>query len=213
VTRGAVIKRETSTRGAELVNAAARLFYERGYPETTTREITDACGVTPGALYNHFISKEDLLWVIVREAYREIERRLLAAVERGDGDPVAELRELVLALTEMYTTTFKMKAVVARAERGRLPAERTEQIEEMHESAPRIVAATLQRGIDRGAFDFPEVDGEPADLLVLGRSICGFCIFSGDWFEPREPVSSGQLARLYTKLVLKMAGADPLTAD
>lgn len=210
---GAVTKTEIGPRAAELVDAAALLFFERGYPQTTTREITNACGMTPGAMYNHFVSKEELLWVIVQEAYLEAETRLLEAVERGAGDPVAEMRELVTAFTQMHTTTFKVKAIVARAERRRLSPERAAQIEEIHERVPRIVAGILERGIERGVFEFPAVDGKPADLVVLGRSICGFCIYSGYWFGPQHPIGSDQLAELYAGLVLKMAGASVVITD
>ncbi|HEX3795683.1 MAG TPA: helix-turn-helix domain-containing protein, partial [Acidimicrobiales bacterium] len=36
-----------------LLKAADTLFYSQGAPATTVREITNACGLTPGAMYNH----------------------------------------------------------------------------------------------------------------------------------------------------------------
>lgn len=46
---------------AEIRDAAAALFIDRGYSATSTRAIADSVGVTQAALYYHFRSKEDLL--------------------------------------------------------------------------------------------------------------------------------------------------------
>lgn len=46
---------------AEIRDAAAALFVERGYGATATRAIADYVGVTQAAMYYHFKSKEDLL--------------------------------------------------------------------------------------------------------------------------------------------------------
>jgi AcrR family transcriptional regulator len=44
-----------------ILDAAHRLFRERGYAATSMEQIADAAGVTKGAIYGHFASKEDLL--------------------------------------------------------------------------------------------------------------------------------------------------------
>ena len=44
-----------------LLGEARRLFRERGYAATSLEQIAEAAGVTKGAIYGHFSSKEDLL--------------------------------------------------------------------------------------------------------------------------------------------------------
>jgi AcrR family transcriptional regulator len=44
-----------------LIAEARRLFRERGYAATSLEQIAEAAGVTKGAIYGHFSSKEDLL--------------------------------------------------------------------------------------------------------------------------------------------------------
>ena len=44
-----------------IFEAALDLFSEKGFSATSVREITGRAGVTPGSLYNHFASKNDLL--------------------------------------------------------------------------------------------------------------------------------------------------------
>ncbi len=44
----------------QIANVAAALFFEKGYVQTTTRDIGKACGISPGHLYYYINSKDDL---------------------------------------------------------------------------------------------------------------------------------------------------------
>jgi AcrR family transcriptional regulator len=61
----AVVTERASTRD-RIVDAALRLFSERGTTGVSVREVADAAGVTVPGLYYHFASKADL----IREVYR-----------------------------------------------------------------------------------------------------------------------------------------------
>lgn len=53
-------------RRRQLLGAAHRLFLKKGYRGTTVDAIAHAAGVTKGALYFHFRSKEDILLEMVK---------------------------------------------------------------------------------------------------------------------------------------------------
>ncbi len=48
-------------RRDQLLAIAARLFAERGFKNTTVRDIADAAGILSGSLYHHFDSKESMV--------------------------------------------------------------------------------------------------------------------------------------------------------
>ncbi len=54
-------ERQTAARSDQILDAAARLFAERGFHRTTTRDIAQAADVAEGTLYNYFANKDDLL--------------------------------------------------------------------------------------------------------------------------------------------------------
>jgi TetR/AcrR family transcriptional repressor of nem operon len=52
---------ETAEKHLRILNAALRLFRERGFPDVSISEIMKATGLTHGSFYNHFESKEALI--------------------------------------------------------------------------------------------------------------------------------------------------------
>lgn len=81
-------------RRAELLRAAARLFVDKGFDATTTRDIAEAVGMRSGSPFYHFRSKHDLLRAAMVEGLDAGYERLLAAID-GIVDPGARLRVLV----------------------------------------------------------------------------------------------------------------------
>lgn len=84
-------ERSATTRGA-LIEAARRLFAERGYAAVGTEEIVRDAGVTRGALYHHFSGKKELLAAAYEQIEREIAEQVTSGVSPGAG-PLETLSE------------------------------------------------------------------------------------------------------------------------
>jgi AcrR family transcriptional regulator len=56
------------TTRARILAASERLFAEQGYDRVSMPAIAEASGITAGAIYKHFASKEDLFFEVVRHA-------------------------------------------------------------------------------------------------------------------------------------------------
>jgi TetR/AcrR family fatty acid metabolism transcriptional regulator len=54
-------QRRAAARREQILDAATKVFAEKGFARATTREIADAADVSEGTIYNYFASKEDLL--------------------------------------------------------------------------------------------------------------------------------------------------------
>jgi len=54
-------ERRVAARRIQILDAAARLFAEKGFHRTTTKDIAEAADVSEGTLYNYFENKEDML--------------------------------------------------------------------------------------------------------------------------------------------------------
>jgi len=65
------IVKAAAIRRAELIDVAQGLFLSRGYERTTINDVISATGLSKGAFYHHFRSKEDLLAAIAERFSRE----------------------------------------------------------------------------------------------------------------------------------------------
>src|ERR1700733_3493060 len=72
-------ERSAATQQA-LIEAARRLWGERGYAEVSTPEIAEAAGVTRGAMYHQYADKAALFRAVIEAMDQEILERLEASV-------------------------------------------------------------------------------------------------------------------------------------
>ena len=81
-------KEDSEQTRAAILDAAARMFCEKGYAATTVESIARAAGVTRGAFYWHFRDRSDVLGALHGRSFLPQERFLTAAIESGAEDPL-----------------------------------------------------------------------------------------------------------------------------
>ena len=84
----------TVTRRDELLAIAARLFAERGFKNTTVRDIADAAGILSGSLYHHFDSKEAMVDELL-DSFQQSLWQQYDAIESSDSTPREKLEAVV----------------------------------------------------------------------------------------------------------------------
>lgn len=86
-------------RREEILDAAARLFAERGYSETDTQVLSDELGVGKGTLYRYFPSKRELFLAaadrVMRKLRAHIDERLT-----GIDDPFQRITTAIRAFLQ-----------------------------------------------------------------------------------------------------------------
>ncbi len=190
----------------EAIRAAAfTQFAERGYPVVTVRDIMKACGLTQGALYNHFKSKDELLHDIITSTQAELERICLQAVGEAGDDPRAQLAAFVRVYV-MRHCRLRIEALVANREIGWLDADRVSDIRRSRRAIRDILVAVLTRGIDKGVFDPPETDGRH-DLKAMAMALLDQCTHVSMWYIPGRRLNEEQMATLYAEMALRSVGA------
>jgi AcrR family transcriptional regulator len=83
-----VAQREATTK--RLLEVARRQFTEHGYAQTATEAIVEEAGVTRGALYHHFGSKDGLFKAVVEVVQQDVAKRIEEAVSKTN-DPWQQL--------------------------------------------------------------------------------------------------------------------------
>ena len=131
--------RFTDTR-QRIEQAATQLFVARGITETSVRDITRAVGISEGALYRHFESKDDLVWQTFEQGYTSFARELesLAARETTARQKVAAMIRGFCRAHDANPTHFNFLVFVQHG-----------QLAKLAEDAPTpvtVMRAVLARG-------------------------------------------------------------------
>ncbi|MDE2149719.1 MAG: TetR family transcriptional regulator [Gammaproteobacteria bacterium] len=185
-----------------ILEAALRLFAERGYVGASVREIAEASGVKPATLYAHYPSKEHLLAELCRVGHEEHRRSVRAALLNSGTDPRDQVIAYVRAHVGMHTA-FPMLAVVANGELHALSAELGAATFELRRQSEQVLADIVQRGVDRGVFDVPHV-------WLAVTAIGGMGLRVAYWYTPEYELDAEQVADVYAEYALRILGAAPL---
>lgn len=81
-------------RRQELVNAAVKLFVNKGFHKTTVREIAKEFGMSMGALYDYIRTKEDILFLVCDHIFKSVSDKLEASM-RTEKDTKKKLRNAI----------------------------------------------------------------------------------------------------------------------
>jgi len=145
---------------ARIEAAALRLFVEQGVDATGIRDIAQAVGLSDGALYRHYPSKDELVWQLFREGFEglagELER--LAATERGARLQVEAMVRGFCALYDADSLLFRFLLLVQHGQLQRVKPGMANPVES--------VRAVIARGMKRG--EIAASDPDLATAMVMG---------------------------------------------
>jgi TetR/AcrR family transcriptional regulator, ethionamide resistance regulator len=144
-----------------ILDTVLALLETRLWHEITLEQVMAEAGLTRTAFYRHFPSREALLMALLEDVGVTLED-VPAAWERGEGEPIGELRSAVEALVQTYTRAGRLLAAVAEA------ATHDDQIRELYFGlADRLIAAVA----DRIAADVEAGRSEVDDPLEVARAL------------------------------------------
>lgn len=208
VTASTAVEREGLPPVEAIRTAAFRQFAERGYPVVTVRDIMKACGLTQGALYNHFRSKDELLHDIIASTQAELERQCQQALAEAGDDPRAQLAAFVRTYVIRHCR-LRVEALVANREIGWLDAKRVADIRRSRRAIRDVLVKVLARGIETGVFAPPgPADGEEG-LKIVAMAILDQCTHVSKWYAPGGRLSEEDMAAIYADMTLRSVGAKP----
>jgi len=191
---------ETLRSRDRLLAAATTLFYERGFLATSVKEITQACGFTQGALYNHFPSKDELLHVLVLDIHAELERHTIQARCTAGDDPVDQYAALVAVHVAAHAQ-FRERSRVGNHEYRWLTDARLADILAIRRRLRDQLADVLTAGQKAGVFDL--VGGS---AVTTARAVLDMCGLISEWFRDDGSLTPTEMHRHYIELALRMAG-------
>ena len=154
---------------AQLLDAAERIFGQRGFHDTTLKEVAERAGFSVGSVYSFFENKDDLFRQVFLRRGEEYMPAMRAVLADDGTDPLDQLHELI---------DFEIGYFREHPHFGRLylwhagPTLRAEEpdmepaIAENFDEAMTLQSALFARGQAAGEF-------RPGDPVLLGRLLSG----------------------------------------
>ena len=89
-----------------ILETATRLFMQKGFGQTSTRDIAKEIGITQPALYHHFSDKEVLFLSVMTEFSRKVHQDINRVLRKHQLDPEEQLFEIVKVLKKHHTISI-----------------------------------------------------------------------------------------------------------
>jgi AcrR family transcriptional regulator len=183
------------SRREELLAIAAGLFAERGFKNTTVRDIADTAGILSGSLYHHFDSKESMVDEILSTFQAELFRKY-DEVLGSDLDARAKFEE-VIRLSFDAIHNHHAEVAIYQNDAGYLAGfERFGYLNERNAQLRRLWIGLLEEGVAAGTFR-PDIEPE-----VVYRFIRDTVWVAVRWYRPGGELTAEQVAEQYLRILL-----------
>lgn len=145
-----------------ICDSALRLFVDRGVTETSVRDITGAAGITEGALYRHYESKDELAWLLFSDHYIQLARKLeqLQADEPSFRGKVDALIGHFAYVFDENPTLFAYLLLTQHNQVRKVPATMM--------TPPGVVRRVVAEGMAKMGGGKPAMDPSLVSSMVLG---------------------------------------------
>jgi TetR/AcrR family transcriptional regulator, cholesterol catabolism regulator len=194
-----LVKNETLVweKRRHIVQAAVKLFVEKGFHTSTTREIAQAAGISIGSLYEYVASKEDVLYLVCDSIHQEMEQRLKESLEE-QADAAVALENAVEAFFQVCDRMQDSILLIYR-ETASLHAESQQYVLQNETRITTLFEVIVKQGMDSGVFS--QTSSKETPLIAHTIVMLGHEWALRRWFLHRQ-YSLQTYTRFQTRLIL-----------
>jgi TetR/AcrR family transcriptional regulator, cholesterol catabolism regulator len=187
-------KKSTPKRYAEILDAAAAIFAEKGYHGASTTDIADRLGIQQAGVYYYFKSKDSVLAEVCRlgvQGYLEH----LSAISKSDAPSDVKIR---LAIREHLLPFhhFPDYVKVFHSERRYLTGENQKQVQKLANKYERELRRLFENGVAAGDFR----KNLNCKLVTLG--LLGMCNSVATWYDGKTEKYINDIAEIYADNII-----------
>ena len=184
-----------ASRREELLAIAAELFAQRGFKNTTVRDIADAAGILSGSLYHHFDSKESMVDEIL-SSFQTALFEQYDEVAGSDLDPRAKFEAVIRISFDAIHDHHSEVAIYQNDASYLAEFDRFGYLNERNDQMRKLWVGLLEEGVRSGDFR-PDLDTE-----VVYRFIRDTVWVAVRWYRPGGDLSAHDVADQYLSILL-----------
>jgi TetR/AcrR family transcriptional regulator, cholesterol catabolism regulator len=160
-----------------VLDAAAKVFFERGYAAARVQDVGDELGLLKGSIYYYIDTKEDLLFRLVEGVHEDVEN-IIEQVAASDLDALGKI-ELYVRLQISYTLDKLERITVYYHDLEQLSPDRLEIVLAKRRAHDRFIAQLIREAQTTGVAD-PSLDPS-----LLTQCLFATVIGVYRWWRPR----------------------------
>jgi len=189
--------RERAIKRDAVLRAAAQLFNEFGYHDTSLAMVAARLQVTKPTLYYYIRNKEEILFECVRLGL-ELLRSAIADAAASGGSAVDKLEAAMHEYALIVTRDFGMCLIRVGEDPLAPPARK--KLRRLKAELDHEFRALIEQGVAEGSL-------APCDPKLAAFTIAGALSWIGRWYDPSGPLGSEAVAR--ESIAVLMSGLSP----
>ncbi len=127
-------------RRNQIIEAACKSFTEKGFHKATMQDVCKTAQLSPGAVYNYFSSKEDIVEAAAERNQEQITEIISTAIAENDDDPIGNVLNVFLACAKAQDVRMESLNLELYAESCRNP--------HIAESVQKSINAVMEKTIE-----------------------------------------------------------------
>ena len=188
------VSRARRKRDDEVVAAAAKVFYGRGYSAATVQDIADELGILKGSLYHYIKTKEDLLFRIFEAVHKEVEAILEDVLAVAALNPLERI-ELYVRRIVVHNLNDLIRISIYYHELDRLSEERRRAVIAWRRRHDRFMRDLIRQAQEEGLAD------ASVDAGMLANCVFATVIWPYRWFHAGSKDTPESIADTCTAFV------------
>jgi AcrR family transcriptional regulator len=174
--RASKAKRAPRRRDEDVLAAAVKIFYERGYSDASVQDVADELGILKGSLYHYIETKEDLLFQLVEEVYNDVHEVLEEVEASTDLTPLERL-ELYVRKQVEYNLDNLERISIYYHDLDRLTGDRLAWVKASRRVHDRFVSGLIGEAQEAGEID------DSYDPKLMANCVFATIIWTYQWYR------------------------------
>ena len=197
-------------RKNEIIDAARKFFFQKGYEQTSIQDIIDDLSIAKGTFYHYFKSKLDLLDQLIDRTTSEMSASIkpILNMDMNAIEKFNKVFQVATAVSLQNIDVFLVPLGVMYKDENTII--RVKMYRRMVEKSTPLLSSIIEQGIKEGVFNNP-YHSDAAELLMqivanLDETICKLIIHENETLEHLAKIMA-QKIKLYQDAMERILGA------
>ena len=171
-------------REQEVLDAAAKVFHERGYTDATVQHVAGELGILKGSLYYYIKTKEDLLFGLLEQVHDEVDELLAVVEAETAGRPPLERLEEYVRRQTLHSVQDLARLSVYYHDIDHLSPQRLRLVLDRRAPHEAYVTGLIEEAQAAGTANADQ------QARLLSNCVFATIIWTYSWFRPGGPTSA-----------------------